>query len=167
MAEPLSDVQKVSSLVEDETTDVTPLIDVYGIRGQRVYRIAPVASDVPERSVERIAAVSCAIAKAWVSHWRRPVRLLPRPELITVIALMPDHPPASITWRGKRRKVKCADSPERVFGEWWKRGSEMEAVRDYFVIEGETGAQLWVFRAGDGVDPETGDHRWFCHGICA
>lgn len=167
MAEPLNDVQKVSSLVEDETTDITPLIDIYGNRGQRVYRIAPVASDVPERSVGRIAAASDPVAKAWVSHWPRPVRLLPRPELITVIALMPDHPPASMTWRGKRRKVKCADGQERIFGEWWKRDAEMEAVRDYFVIEDESGEGLWVFRAGDGVDPETGDHRWFCHGIFA
>lgn len=64
MAEPLNDVQKVSSLVEDETTDVTPLIDIYDNRGQRVYRIAPVASDVPERSVERIAAASARLGSA-------------------------------------------------------------------------------------------------------
>lgn len=64
MAEPLNDVQKVSSLVEDETTDITPLTDVYGNRGQRVYRIAPVASDVPERSVERIAAASARLGSA-------------------------------------------------------------------------------------------------------
>jgi protein ImuB len=104
---------------------------------------------------------------AWAGYWRRPVRLLPRPELITAIALMPDHPPASIVWRGRRRKVKRADGPERIFGEWWQRDAEMEAVRDYFVIEDEAGERLWVFRAGDGVDPETGDHRWFMHGIFA
>jgi len=167
MAEPLEDIQKVSSLIEDEITDVTPLIDVYGNRGQRVYRMAPVASDVPERSVQRISAAADPLTVAWVGHWRRPVRLLQRPELITVIALMPDHPPASITWRGKRRKVKCADGPERIFGEWWQRDAEMEAVRDYFVIEDDSGERLWIFRAGDGVDPETGDHRWFCHGIFA
>ncbi|AMD56885.1 nucleotidyltransferase [Agrobacterium tumefaciens] len=167
MAEPLEDVQRVSSLVEDEVRDVTPLIDIYGNRGQRVYRVAPVASDVPERSVQRIAAASGPLEVAWVGHWRRPVRLLPRPELITAIALMPDHPPASIVWRGRRRKVKRADGPERIFGEWWQRDAEMEAVRDYFVIEDEAGERLWVFRAGDGVDPQTGDHRWFIHGIFA
>ncbi len=167
MAEPLEDMQRVSSLVEDEVRDVTPLIDIYGNRGQRVYRVAPVASDVPERSVQRIAAASDPLEVAWVGHWRRPVRLLPRPELITAIALMPDHPPASIIWRGRRRKVKRADGPERIFGEWWQRDAEMEAVRDYFVIEDEAGERLWVFRAGDGVDPETGDHRWFIHGIFA
>ncbi|RUV24950.1 DNA polymerase Y family protein, partial [Mesorhizobium sp. M1A.T.Ca.IN.004.03.1.1] len=41
MSEPLEDIQKSSSLVEDEVTDVTPLIDIYGNRGQRVYRVVP------------------------------------------------------------------------------------------------------------------------------
>lgn len=167
MAEPLEEVQKTSSMVEEEVRDVTPLIDIYGNRGQRVYRVAPVASDVPERSVQRISPVAEPIAIAWLSHWRRPVRLLPHPELIEAIALMPDRPPVSILWRGKRRKVKRADGPERIFGEWWQRDAEMEAVRDYFVIEDEAGERLWVFRSGDGVDPETGSHRWFCHGIFA
>ncbi|MND96850.1 DNA polymerase IV [compost metagenome] len=167
IAEPMEDIQKSSSLVEEEVTDVSPLIDIYGNRGHKVYRLAPLASDVPERSVQRISPAADPVEVAWVGHWRRPVRLLPRPELITAIALMPDYPPASITWRGKRRKVKRADGPERIFGEWWQRDSEMEALRDYFVIEDECGKRLWVFRSGDGVDPETGSHRWFCHGIFA
>jgi protein ImuB len=167
VAEPMQERQKASSLVEEEVTDVTPLIDIYGNRGQRVYRVAPVASDVPERCVQRIAAAADPIAVAWVGHWRRPVRLLARPELIEAIALMPDRPPVAIVWRGKRRKVKRADGPERIFGEWWQRDAEMEAVRDYFVIEDEAGERLWVFRSGDGVDPDTGSHRWFCHGIFA
>ncbi len=167
MAEPLEEAQKSSALVEDDVTDVTPLIDIYGNRGQRVYRVAPVASDVPERSVQRISPVAEPVAVVWVSHWRRPTRLLLHPEPIEAIALMPDRPPVSIVWRGKRRKVKRADGPERIFGEWWQRDAEMEAVRDYFVIEDESGERLWVFRSGDGVDPETGSHRWFCHGIFA
>ncbi|MGZ2507013.1 hypothetical protein ACVINI_007559 [Rhizobium beringeri] len=65
-----------------------------------------------------------------------------RPDPIEAIALLPDHPPASITWRGKRHRVKRAGGPpERVFGEWWKRDSEFEAVRDYFVVENESGAR--------------------------
>ncbi|PVE50218.1 nucleotidyltransferase [Agrobacterium tumefaciens] len=167
MAEPLEEAQKSSALVEDDVTDVTPLIDIYGNRGQRVYRVAPVASDVPERSVQRISPVAEPVAVVWVSHWRRPTRLLLHPEPIEAIALMPDRPPVSIVWRGKRRKVKRADGPERIFGEWWQRDAEMEAVRDYFVIEDESGERLWVFRSGDGIDPETGSHRWFCHGIFA
>ncbi|MGO6842664.1 MULTISPECIES: Y-family DNA polymerase [Rhizobium] len=167
MAEPLDEAQKSSSLVEDEVVDLTPLIDIYGNRGQRVYRVAPVASDVPERSVRRIGAASDPVEASWVNHWRRPVRLLARPEQLDVMALLPDHPPVWIMWRGKRRKVKNADGPERIFGEWWERNSEMAAVRDYFVIEDEGGERLWIFRSGDGVDTETGSHKWFVHGVFA
>ncbi|MGO7201510.1 DNA polymerase Y family protein, partial [Rhizobium ruizarguesonis] len=165
MSEPLEEKQKTSSLVDDEDADITPLIDVLGNRGQRVFRVGPVASDVPERSVQRIAAVGEEVTAGWVHHWRRPVRLFARPDPIEAIALLPDHPPASIIWRGKRHRVKRADGPERVFGEWWKRDSELEAVRDYFVVENEIGERYWIFRSGDGIDPETGSHKWFLHGI--
>lgn len=166
MTEPLGEEQR-SSLVDDGNEDITPLIDTFGNRGQRVYRIVPVASDVPERSIRRISAAAGDVAETWAHHWPRPVRLLARPELIEVIALLPDHPPVTVTWRGKRRRVKRADGPERIFGEWWSRSSEFDAVRDYFVIEDETGERLWIFRSGDGVDPATGSHRWFLHGIFA
>ncbi|NLS20742.1 DNA polymerase Y family protein [Rhizobium sp. P40RR-XXII] len=166
MTEQLGEEQR-SSLVDDGTEDITPLIDTFGNRGQRVYRIAPVASDVPERSIRRVSAAAGDIAETWVHHWPRPIRLLARPELIEVIALLPDHPPVSVTWRGRRRRVKRADGPERIFGEWWTRSSEFDAVRDYFVIEDEAGERLWIFRSGDGVDPLTGSHRWFLHGIFA
>jgi len=167
MTEPLGDEQRSSSLVDDNDQDITPLIDTFGNRGQRVYRVAPVASDVPERSVRRISAASEEAAEAWVHHWPRPVRLLSYPDRIEAIALLPDHPPASITWRGKRRRVKRADGPERIFGEWWKRDAELAAIRDYFVVEDETGERFWIYRSGDGVDPETGSHLWFLHGIFA
>ncbi|SCX21046.1 MULTISPECIES: Y-family DNA polymerase [Agrobacterium] len=167
-AEPLHEEQKSSSLVEEEITDLTPLIDIFSNRGgQRVYRLAPVASDVPERSVQQVSAVAEEMAESWVGHWRRPVRLFERPEQIQAIAMMPDYPPATITWRGKRHRVKRADGPERIFGEWWKRPTELEAVRDYFVIENDDGERFWIFRSGDGIDPETGSHRWFMHGIFA
>ena len=78
---------------------------------------------------------------------------------------MPDHPPAWIAWRGVRRRIRRADGPERVFGEWWKRDTETHAVRDYFRVEDEAGARFWIFRAGDGEHPDTGSHRWFLHGI--
>lgn len=166
-AEPLVEEQKVSSLVEEETSDITPLIDIFGNRGQRVYCMAPYASDVPERSVQRISAVAEAVDETWVGHWRRPVRLFDRPEQIQAIAMMPDYPPATITWRGKRHRVKRADGPERIFGEWWRRPNELDAVRDYFVIENDDGERFWIFRSGDGVDPQTGSHKWFMHGIFA
>ena len=79
--------------------------------------------------------------------------------------MLPDHPPVSFTWRGIRRRVKRADGPERVFGEWWKRDAELIAVRDYFRIEDDAGERYWIYRAGDGEDASTGSHRWFLHGV--
>ncbi|RVM42496.1 DNA polymerase Y family protein, partial [Sinorhizobium meliloti] len=168
LAEPLIEAQSASSLIEEQVTDVTPLIDVLGNRGeQRIFRVAPVASDVPERSVRRIAPIADEDGATWPLNWPRPPRLLARPELIEVIALLPDHPPVSFTWRSKRRRVKRADGPERIFGEWWKHSSEWVAVRDYFVVEDDRGERFWIFRSGDGVDAETGSHKWFMHGMFA
>jgi protein ImuB len=165
MAEPLEERQLASSVIEETVTDVTPLIDILGNRGARLYRVAPVASDVPERSVVRIGASAPETGASWPSKWPRPSRLLSTPEIIDVMALLPDQPPAVFTWRGKRRKVRCADGPERIFGEWWMRRQEFEAVRDYFAVEDEAGERYWIFRSGDGVDVGTGSHKWFLHGV--
>jgi protein ImuB len=166
-AEPLAPKQVASSLAEVPEPDVSDLIDTLANRvgEHRLYRFAPVASDVPERSVQRIAPASPRTGGGWPVHWPRPARLLPTPEPIEAIALLPDHPPVSFTWRGVRRRVRRADGPERVFGEWWKRDAELIAVRDYFQVEDETGERFWIYRAGDGEDAATGSHRWFLHGI--
>jgi protein ImuB len=167
LAEPLSPKQTISSLVEEPEADVSGLIDILANRvgESRLYRLAPVASDVPERSVQRIAATAPATGEGWPDYWPRPARLLPHPESIETVALLPDHPPVTFTWRGVRRRVKRADGPERVFGEWWKRDAELIAVRDYFQVEDEAGERFWIYRAGDGEDPDTGSHHWFLHGV--
>jgi protein ImuB len=133
----------------------------------RLYRCAPTQSEVPERSVREIAPIAPPVGAAWPADWPRPARLLDPPAPVEAMALLPDHPPASFTWGGVRRRVKRADGPERIFGEWWVRDGELSAVRDYFQIEDEAGERFWLFRRGDGEDPNTGDHRWYLHGIFA
>jgi len=167
MAEPLMPKQAVSTLVEATEPDISDLIDLLANRvgEQKLYRAVPVASDVPERSVRRIPALAPETGAEWPGRWPRPPRLLARAEPIDTVALLPDHPPVSFVWRGVRRRVKRADGPERIFGEWWKRDPELAAVRDYFRIEDDAGERYWVFRAGDGEDPLTGSQRWFLHGI--
>lgn len=81
------------------------------------------------------------------------------------MALLPDHPPVWFAWQGLRHRVHSADGPGRIFGEWWKRDTGMNAVRDYFRIEDETGERYWIFRSDDGEDAATGSHRWFLHGV--
>jgi protein ImuB len=167
VAEPLMPRQTVSSLTEEPEADVSDLVDTLTNRvgEHRLYRFAAVDSDVPERSVARVPPMAPDTGPAWPDHWPRPSRLLPMPEPIETIAVLPDHPPVTFTWRGIRRRVKRADGPERVFGEWWKRDAELIAVRDYFQVEDEAGERYWIFRAGDGENAATGSQGWFLHGI--
>lgn len=167
VADPVRAQQAASSLIEEAEPDISDLIDLLANRigARNLYRVAPVASDVPERMRQRIAAFAPDAPDQWPAGWPRPARLLEQPEEVRAIAALPDHAPATFTWRGIRRRVMRADGPERVFGEWWKRDPEMAAVRDYFQVEDEAGERFWLFRAGDGEDPLTGSHRWFLHGI--
>jgi protein ImuB len=146
--------------------DLAPLIDRLASRlGPRgLFRVTAVESDVPERSLKRVPPLE--ETTDWLPDWPRPVRLLSRPEPIdNVVALLPDGPPRRFTWRGKPYVVRQADGPERIYGEWWRRRSESEAVRDYFQVEDEDGARFWIFRRGDGVDGRTGDLSWYMHGV--
>ncbi len=165
-ADPAGFVQTVSSLLQDTPLDIAPLIDRLANRlGETsVYRMAPVESDVPERSVRLVPALT-PITGNWPKDLPRPVRLLNPPQPIEAMALLPDHPPVAFTWRRVRHRIRHADGPERIAGEWWKRDQEWISVRDYFRVEDEHGRRFWLFRHGNGSDPDTGDMRWFLHGF--
>ncbi len=169
IAEPLDYRSAATSLIEPTTPDLSDLVDTLANRMAhgRLYRCAPTQSEVPERSITRIEPLAPPVGVTWPADWPRPARLLDPPAPVEAMALLPDHPPASFTWRGVRRRVKRADGPERIFGEWWMRDGELAAVRDYFQVEDEAGERFWLFRRGDGEDPNTGDHRWYLHGIFA
>ncbi|MCM2440511.1 DNA polymerase Y family protein [Agrobacterium vitis] len=166
-AEPLVARQIATSLAEPSDPDVSDLIDILANRigASRIYRFGSVPSDVPERAVSRLPPLSPDTGEGWTNRWPRPSRLFTHPEPIETVALLPDQPPVVFTWRGVRRRVRRADGPERVFGEWWRRDAEMAAVRDYFQVEVENGERYWIYRAGNGVDPATGSHLWFLHGV--
>lgn len=173
LAEPLT-AEEVGRLVarehdpvtSDEVATIAGLVDVLGNRigHDRVFRCAPVESDVPERSVTRIPALAPPVPAGWPSKWPRPGRLLTPPEPIETMALMPDHPPMAFTWRGVRRLIKRADGPERIHGEWWRRDREMAAARDYYAVEDHAGERFWLYRSWEG-SPDTGPMRWFIHGL--
>ncbi len=166
LAEALSYTQPQVGGVAGEA-GVAALVDrLTGRLGEaRVWRAAPVESDIPERSVRRVAAMAPPTCTVWPVSLPRPSRLFHPPQPIEALALLPDHPPAQFTWRRLRHRVRHADGPERVFGEWWRYDAELAAVRDYFRVEDEAGRRFWLYRQGDGVDPETGDHAWFLHGV--
>lgn len=148
----------------EEAPDLAPLIDQLAGRvgGSAIFRTSLVESDVPERAVQRVDPLGDA--SGWPA-WRRPAKLLHRPEPLSgVIALLPDHPPRRFAWRGTTHDVVAGDGPERIYGEWWVRGGEVWAVRDYYRVEDREGRRFWVFRRGDGVDDGTGDLTWWMHG---
>lgn len=167
VAEPLDWRPVATDLTVSARPEVSDLVDVLANRlgARRLYRLGPAQSDVPERSFRKLAPSAPPAQDAWRGDWPRPSRLLPHPEAIDTVALLPDQPPVNFTWRGVRRRVKRADGPERIFGEWWRRDGEVEAVRDYFQLEDETGERFWVFRRGDGEQAVTGDLRWYLHGL--
>ena len=168
LAEPLA-YRQDDTLGRTADADVSDLVDILANRigADKLYRAAPAESDLPERAVRRVAPLAPAVGATWPAHWPRPSRLLSPPEPVDTVALLPDQPPVHFIWRGVRRRVKRADGPERVFGEWWHRDPETAAVRDYFVVEDESGERFWLYRSGDGEDPATGDLRWYVHGVFA
>src|SRR5690606_2836242 len=102
IAEPLATRQAISSLIEEPEADVSDLVDLLANRigERRLYRYAPVQSDVPERSVRKVAPDAPDDGASWLLSWPRPPRLFDWPEPIETVALLPDHPPVTFTWRG-------------------------------------------------------------------
>ncbi|MBV8458541.1 MAG: DNA polymerase Y family protein [Acetobacteraceae bacterium] len=158
--------EQLTTLALDRLAGIDGLVDVLSNRlgPGRVYRVEPVESDVPERSVRRTPALAPASNKEW-PLWPRPVRLFTPPQPVDALALLPDHPPVAFTWRRKRFRVYRADGPERIRGEWWQSDAEMHSIRDYWRIEDTEGRRFWLYRSGDGNDSKTGDLRWYLHGM--
>jgi protein ImuB len=162
--------QSVSDLAAPRgEADVSLLVDTLANRlgADRVFRLAPVESDVPERSVRRVAPLAARDASDWPLDLPRPARLISPPQRVQVLALLPDHAPKNFVWRDRAYRVRRADGPERIFGEWWRDAAERAAVRDYFSVEAEDGKRFWLYREGNGEDPATGSHAWFLHGLFA
>ena len=125
-------------------------------------RFAPQESWLPERAVRRVPVFSPARTKPWKVDCPRPLRLLPVPQPVEVVAMLPDDPPVLLRWQGSPRRIVRAEGPERIEPEWWRRA---EPARDYYRIEDEEGRRYWVYRAG-GYDSEHSP-RWYLHGLFA
>lgn len=152
--------------------DLSGLADILSSRldGAPLQRAMPTHSQWPERAL-RISTAATPPDKTAPLHWPddlpRPARLVQPPCPINVTALLPDHPPAQFVWQGKRHRVCRADGPERIGAEWWEDGADAAELRDYFMVEDADGQRFWLFRRGDGSNPQSGDFRWFLHGIFA
>jgi len=151
--------------------------------GNAITVLEPRGSHIPERSEARLPALE-ALAEssarvAYAPPWpypkgaARPAFVLVRPELIEVIAGVPDGPPARFIWRRVERRVARAEGPERIAAEWWRSlylddDQKRPRPRDYYKIEDHEGAMYWVFRHGlYGSEEENAPPSWFLHGLFA
>jgi len=143
--------------------DLAVLIDRLATRRglRELFRVVPVESRIPERSVRRTPPLAPKTGLTWPSALERPVTLFDPPQRITATALLPDAPPAFFVWGPVRHRVVRADGPERVRGEWWISEAEVSSMRDYYRVETDVGGRYWVFRDA----PMTEGPRWWLQGI--
>ncbi len=163
-----------------------PLVDRLANRlgPARVFRLAPVASHIPELGEHRLSSLGSTPPEPSPAPAPdgppRPPLLLARPAPVEVVADLPDGPPARLLWRRLARRIVRAEGPERIAPEWWRAlgppgnaaGSGIgpapllsRRLRDYYRLEDQAGTRYWVFRAGLYGTEEDEPPRWFLHGV--
>ena len=165
---------RLTDLATPDATDrLAGVVDTLTNRlgSERVSRVAPYASHVPERAVQRVPPLPVR-QPSWVDDPAapRPIRLLRRPEAIEVIAPVPDDPPSGSV--GVACRIACVPPPVPsgsppnggVAGNPDKR-PETDLIRDYYRVEDSDGARFWIFRAG--LHAEDRMPRWYLHGLFA
>ena len=114
-----TDLTEANGKARPETL-IDRLVNRLGSRAVR--RLLPRASHIPE------LAQSLKSAFAGPSLWpepasrkpQRPPLLFSTPEPLTVLAEIPEGPPARFTWRRVTRRVVKSEGPERIAPEWWR-----------------------------------------------
>ncbi|WP_075095779.1 Y-family DNA polymerase [Planctomyces sp. SH-PL14] len=149
----------------DETRQFSRLLNRLGSRlGERAVVVPQLeATPVPERAVrlrpvaERTFSLTPPPSfplEARFTVVDRPTVLFPRPRPVEIVPLIPNGPPARLSWKGTRFSILRSSRPELVQLGWWDAQS---IARDYLWLETEGGQWLWVFRQSE-------DGNWFWHG---
>jgi protein ImuB len=108
---------------------------------------------------------SWAVMRRKAEAPRRPLRLLAKPEEVETVASIPAGPPRRFRWRRALHDVVMAEGPERIAMEWWRHVAP-QPTRDYFRVEDSGGNRFWLYRDGLYLR-ETGNPRWYLHGVFA
>lgn len=143
------------------------LDDLLGKIGARVgmeaiTRLHPVASHIPEKTAQVLAAAWSEPAGDWPAPPGPRPLVLHRPEPVTA----PDEPALPLQFRWRRRDLVTASAtgPERIAPEWWLDEPDWRTgLRDYWRVETVGGERLWLYYAHGGVI----SGGWFCHGSFA
>jgi protein ImuB len=132
-----------------------------------VRRPVAYASHIPERAQRWQAPLAPEPASQdQLPFHQRPLKLLDRPEGITVLYATPDGFPQRFRWRGEVHEVARVEGPERIAPEWWREKSTVR-LRDYYRIEDGEGRRYWIYRSGLAGDGRGGAPDWFLQGLCA
>lgn len=169
-AEPLALAQAdIEAAAEEHGTSLAACIDRLTVRlGPNAVR-RPVlhASHIPERAQRWQPPLDPEPAtQGELAFHMRPLKMLDRPEQISVLYATPDGYPQRFRWRGEVHEVVRVEGPERIAPEWWReRGSAR--LRDYYRIEDQEGRRYWIYRLGLIDDGRGGMPDWFLQGLCA
>ena len=185
----LDAVQTGAFSIEEGTEDIARLNDRLSSRlgPFAVLRTELVASRLPERAARLVPTQSGqADAPIVAPALQRPVKLLPIPEVVAIMAEVPHGLPASMVWRGESFRLVSGQGPERLSAEWWRKQERLNLVesdpqkpkpyepnlpefsptagaRDYYVVEDQHGSRFWVFR--QGLYGEGNRPVWYLHGF--
>jgi len=168
--EPLALSQRdFEAAAERHGTSLAACLDRLTVRlgTQAVRRPVPHASHVPERAQRWQPPLEPQppLQGDFAFH-ARPLKLLDRPEPISVLYATPDGLPRRFRWRGNLHEVARAEGPERIAPEWWRERSGVR-LRDYYRVEDRQGRRYWIYRAGIAGDGRGGVPEWFLQGLCA
>ena len=168
-AEPLALAQgDIEAAAESHGTSLAACVDRLTVRlgPKAVTRPVPYASHIPERAQRWQAPLAPEPAsQGELAFHHRPLKLLDRPEPITVLYATPDGYPRSFRWRGQVHEVARVEGPERIAPEWWRERSSVR-LRDYYRIEDEVGRRYWIYRHGLIGDGRGGMPEWYLQGLC-
>lgn len=181
---------------ENGAEDIDRLADRLGSRlgAMAVGKIDLIQAHLPENSAQLIPAL---IAEARpLINWprqKRPLRLLPVPELVRINAEVPNGLPASMIWRRQQYRLVKGVGPERIGTQWHSTAERLELVEppeqaqageslkrlpyeanlplhdpdggthDYYLVEDMEGLRFWVFR--EGLYGGEKPVAWYVHGF--
>lgn len=181
-AEPLEPQQPELNGEEQQDAALADLIDRLSNRFApgSLRRLVPWNSHLPEKAQLALPAIEAPAPVVWPAPSTgdpplRPLFLFDPPQLVEVIAEVPDGPPHRFRWKRQLHEVRLYEGPERIAAEWWRRpGGEngpgegtgkAGLTRDYYRVEDMRGRRYWLFR--HGLYEEKTSPRWFVHGLFA
>ncbi len=161
LVEDLTETQEALwSTANRDRTAISELLDnIAGKIGiQTIHRYLPQEHYWPERSIKEVSSLDEQPETEWRTNCLRPIHLLPKPEPVEVMVVLPDYPPMHFRYKNEIIRVARADGPERIEQEWWLQSGP---PRDYYRVEDEYGARYWLFRLGLYGNQKP---QWFLHG---